>query len=86
VKHLKATQIKEDFSSVVNEVVNDKERVILTRRGKELVAIVPIEDVKLLEELEDRQDVEAALAAEKEAVAKGETPIPWKKARDMLDL
>jgi prevent-host-death family protein len=65
MKHLNTAQIDKDFSEVVNEVAKDKERVILTSHGKELAAIVPVEDIKLLEELEeeDRQDIEAAQAA-----------------------
>lgn len=65
MKHLNTAQIDKYFS----EVAKDKERVILTSHGKELAAIVPVEDIKLLEELEeeDRRDIEAAQSAEKEA-------------------
>jgi hypothetical protein len=38
----------------------------LTRRGKALAAVVPIEDLKWMEELEDRLDIEEARAALKE--------------------
>ncbi len=54
---------------------------MLTRRGKELAAVVPIEDVKLLEELEDRLDFETAREALKE-----EGTIPWEKVKAELGL
>jgi prevent-host-death family protein len=45
------------FSEVVSRVAYARERLILTRRGRPLAAIVPIED---LEELETRRATEAA--------------------------
>ena len=54
---------RDKFAEVLNRAAFGKERVILTRRGNPLVAVVPIEDVELLEELEDRADAEAARAA-----------------------
>ena len=55
------------FSEIINRAAFGKERVTLTRRGKEIVAVVPIEDVKLLEALEDKIDLEEARAALAEA-------------------
>ena len=56
---------REQFSEVINRAAYGKERVVLTRRGKELVGVVPIEDIRLLEALEDRidqEDINDALA------------------------
>jgi hypothetical protein len=49
-----------------------------------VAAVVPIEDVKLLEELEDRIDLEDARAALAEAKSKG--TIPWVKIKADLGL
>jgi prevent-host-death family protein len=54
---------RDKFAEVLNRAAFGKERVVLTRRGKPLVAVVPIEDVELLEELEDRADADEARAA-----------------------
>ena len=54
---------RDQFSEVINRVAFGKERVVLTRRGKDLVGVVPMEDIKLLEALENHLDVEAAKAA-----------------------
>lgn len=48
---------------MLNRAAFGKKRVVLTRQGKPLVAVVPIEDVEPLEELEDRADAEVARAA-----------------------
>jgi prevent-host-death family protein len=54
---------RDKFAEVLNRAAFGKERVVLTRRGKPLVAVVPIEDIELLEEIEDRADAEEARVA-----------------------
>ena len=71
------------FSEVVNRAAFGKERVVLTRRGKALAAVVPIEDVRLLEELEDRLDLQDAREALAEAQEQG--TIPWETLEAELD-
>ncbi len=46
---LSTVKARENFSDPVNRSAYGKERVVLTRRGKGVVAVVPIEDLKLLE-------------------------------------
>ena len=73
---ISTAKARNNFSDVVNRAGYGKERVILTRRGKPIAAVVPIEDVEFLEELEDRADLEAA----REALAEGGgQPLPGKK-------
>jgi prevent-host-death family protein len=60
---ISTAEARNEFAEVINRASFGKERFVLTRRGKELVAIVPVEDLALLEELEDQMDVEAAKAA-----------------------
>lgn len=72
------------FSEIINRAAFGKERMILTRRGKEIVAVVPIEDVKLLEALEDRIDLEEARTALLEAKKKG--TVSWQKIKKDLGL
>jgi prevent-host-death family protein len=75
---------REQLSNVINRAAFGKERIVLTRRGKEIAAVVPIEDVKLLEEIEDRIDLEEARAALAQVKSKG--TIPWEKIKADLDL
>ena len=72
------------FSDIINRAAFGKERVTLTRRGKEIVAVVPIEDVKLLEALEDKIDLEEARAALTESKKKG--TVSWDKIKKELSI
>src|SRR5260370_37312437 len=66
---------RQHFSDLINRVAYGKDRILLTRRNRPLVAVVPIEDIALLEEIEDRDDFRAARAALREIKRKG--TIPW---------
>jgi prevent-host-death family protein len=70
---------RQDFSDTLNRVAYKGERIILRRRGKDVAALVPVEDLKTLEELENRLDNEAADAALTEAEQKG--TIPWEEIK-----
>ena len=59
------------FSDVLNKAAFGKERIILTRRGRNLCAVVPIEDMELLEKFEETMDIEDARAASREAAECG---------------
>jgi prevent-host-death family protein len=68
---LSTTEARENFSTLVSRVAVGKERVILTQAGQDLVAVVPIEDLALMEAAEEQMDVEDARAALREAEEKG---------------
>ncbi len=46
----------EAYAEAVGRAERDKERVVLTRDGRPVAALVPIEDVEALEALEDEID------------------------------
>lgn len=58
-------------------------RVVVRRRGKDVAAIIPLQD---LERLEDLEDIEAARAAREEMERTGEKSIPWEKLKRDLGL
>ncbi len=64
---LNTLEAKEQFADLINRVAHSKERIILTRRGKEIAAIIPVEDLVLLQESQDNQDLREAIEALKEA-------------------
>ena len=68
---LEATKAKDAFSDTLNRAAYGKERIILTRRGKPIAALVPLEDLELLDELENAADAEDVRLAREEA-ARGE--------------
>jgi prevent-host-death family protein len=84
VDRISTAEAREQFSEVVNRAAFGRERIILTRRGKALAAVVPVEDVELLEALEDRQDLDEARVALEDALA-GRTTT-WEQIKADLHL
>lgn len=76
-----ATKARMDFADTLNRVRYTGERIVLRRRGKDLAALVPMEDLEILRALEDRVDL---VAARKALAEKG--TIPWKDARKKLGI
>lgn len=64
-------EARENFSELLNKAAYGKERVVLSRRGKGIVAVIPLEDLKLLEEIEDMVDLADAKKALKEVKKSG---------------
>ena len=63
---ISTADVRKNFSNIVNRVSFGKESIILTRRGEEIAALVSIDELRLLEELEDRLDIADAVQAMKE--------------------
>lgn len=53
-------EARKNLADVVNHVAYGKEPIIFTRRGKELAALIPIEDLHRLQQLEEQQDIDDA--------------------------
>jgi prevent-host-death family protein len=83
---ISTAEARDQFSEIVNKAAYGKERTVVTRRGKALAALIPIEDLQTLEELEDRKDIEDAKRIMAEAKAKKEMPVSYKKIRKELGL
>ena len=77
---------KQSLAETLRRVASKRERVIVSSHGKDVAAIVPLEDLAALEEMEDRRDLEQAKKALADARKKGEKPIPWAKAKKELGL
>ncbi len=81
---ISTVKARENFSDLVNRSAYGKERIVLTRRGKGVVAVVPIEDLNLLEAIEDRLDLEDISKAL--ADPENKKAIPWEKVKKELGL
>jgi prevent-host-death family protein len=84
LEHVAITDARGELAEVVNHAAYGHERTVLTRRGKPLAAVIPIEDLELLELLEDAADlaeVRAALADPGNSEA-----VPWEAVKQRLDL
>ena len=81
---LTVSKAREVFSETVNRVAYTKERVMVERHGKAIMAMVPVEDVELLQEFENRMDLADIRAALAEAKKKGTKP--WSVLKKELGL
>ena len=81
---LEAAAARDAFADVVNKVAYGDERVVITRRGKPVVAMISLRDLHLLELLEDHLDIEIARKAL--ADPKNRKRIPWEKVKAELGL
>jgi antitoxin Phd len=77
-----AADARKKFANIINRVAYGKESFVLTRRGEALAAIVSMEDLKLLQEIEEQMDIEEAWKSQNEP---GES-ISWEKLREELDI
>lgn len=59
------------LSDEARDAIRHGDRIIVTEGGADLLGIVPIEDVRFLEALEDAQDIVAARAALEEDESSG---------------
>ena len=76
------SDVKNRLSEIANQVAYGKKRVIVTRKGKNLMALVPIEDIETIEKLEDRFDLEEA----RKILAEDQESVPWEKVKEQLSL
>lgn len=51
-----ATEARAKFQEIINRVEYGKERILIERHGKPVVAVIGLEDLKRLEALEDAID------------------------------
>jgi prevent-host-death family protein len=64
--HANVVDVRNTFSDYLNRASYRGERIIIERRGKPLAALVSLEDLALIEQMENAADVKAAKKARKE--------------------
>ncbi len=79
---LPITKARDEFAEAVNRVAYRGERIVLERRGRAVAALVPAEDVQLLEQIEDRLDIDEA----RKALAQPGKSVAWKTVKKRLGL
>jgi antitoxin Phd len=62
-KTVTTAEARKNFADIVNKVAYGKEPVILTRRGREIAALISIDELQLLQKIEDYIDIEDARKA-----------------------
>jgi prevent-host-death family protein len=84
MKKVTTAEARKNLADLLNRAAYGGERFVLTRHGKELVAIVPLKDITLLDRLRgflEARDFEAALKEMADAA-----PVPWAEVRRDLGL
>ena len=84
MKQITTAEARKHLAELLNRAAYGKERFVVTRHGKELVAIVPLEEVTLLDRLRtllSKKDFEAALQEMEAAGTRS-----WDDVRRDLDL
>lgn len=82
MKEIEESNARKEFSEIINQVTYNKERITVYRHGKKVAAVVPYEDLLLLEKMEEETDLRAARQAMKE---KGDN-IPWEDVKKELNI
>lgn len=78
---LNITVAREQLRELMDRVVHNGERVVLSRYGKPSAVLVSVEDAELLEIMEDKADL-----AEVKKIMKNSNPVDWDKAKAQLGL
>ena len=76
--------LRSRLADMINQVAFGKERVILQRRGRDVVAVVSLEDLSVLEKIEEHIDLDEARRSLAETKKKG--VVSWAKLKADLDL
>jgi len=76
-----AKELRDRSAEVLNRVCYRDERFAVTRHGKPVAALVPLEDVEVLERLEDLLDAADALEGIREAESEGTISLDELRAR-----
>ncbi len=78
------SEARTHLTDLVNEVAYGGKRIVLTRKGKKLVAIVPLDDLDTIEALEDKLDIAAAKKATKDIKKRG--TVSWEDTKRKFNL
>lgn len=77
---LSSSEVRGQWAEVVDRVRVGRDRVVVKKNGKRIVAVVPIEDLDTLERLEDAVDIREAKAA----LARNDF-VPWEVVSAKID-
>ena len=78
------SEAREAFSTTINRVAFGGERVVLTRHGRRVAAVVPIADLELIEAIEDAHDLDDVRAALADPANRERTA--WEELKAQLEL
>jgi prevent-host-death family protein len=81
VKTINSANARKSFSDLLNESGFGGRRIVVTRKGKAVAAMVPLEDLEAIQALEDQMDTEEASQILSDSKSEF---IPWDQAKKEL--
>jgi prevent-host-death family protein len=84
MKQITVGEARKHMAELLNRAAFGKERFVITRHGKDVVAIVPIEEITLLDRLRavlSKKDIEKALSEMQDSGTQS-----WDEVRKDLDV
>jgi prevent-host-death family protein len=79
-----AAEARDNFADVLNRVSFGQERILVTRHGKALAAVISVDDLEQLEALEEMVDRALLRRAREENEREG--TVPWEVVKAELNL
>ncbi len=76
---ISTAEARKNFADIVNKVAYGKEPVVFTRRGHKIAALISIDELELLRQIEDYIDIEDAKKALTEAGDNVSAEEVWKQ-------
>lgn len=86
MEKVSVTKARALIADIVNKVAFGKERVILDRAGKDVAAVISIEDLRLLERLVEEEEDRIDAGEAKKALANVSEAVPYGDVRKELGL
>lgn len=83
---LDVVELRHALADVLNRAEYRGERIIIHRRGKDAAAIIPVEDLELLERLIEEEEDRVDIARAEAALAESADRIPYAEVRRRLGL
>lgn len=78
VKTINSSKARHSFSELLNETGYGGRRIVVTRKGKAVAAVVSIQDLEAIQALEDHKDTSEA---ERILSDPDSEYIPWEQAK-----
>ncbi len=72
-----ATELKKSFGATTSRVEYAGERIVVRRNSRDAFALIPIDDLRLLEAIDDKIDVLAVKAS----LDDPRPSVPWEEAQ-----
>jgi prevent-host-death family protein len=79
VTKISTADARKNFADIVNKVAYTKESIVLTRRGQNIAALISMDELELLQQIEDHIDIEDAKQALAESGDNISSKDVWKQ-------